>query len=84
MVSSNNYDFSDWRGVVSLRNRNRAEITVFMCEMCEQKPYPSGVFFRGRAKVIRYSVNITFVSQGNSCPGNNRHPSIVKVIHMFF
>ena len=36
-----------------------------------------GFFFRGRAKVIRYSVNITLVSsQWNSCPGNNCHPSI--------
>ena len=79
-------NFGDRRGAVSLRNRNRAEITVLMCEMCEQKLYQSGFFFRGRAEVIRYSVNITLVSTqgGTLAPVIIAIPQLVKVIHMFF
>ena len=46
--------FRDRRNTASLRNRNRAEITVLMCV---QKLYPRNDFHSG-AKAIRHSVNI--------------------------
>ena len=42
----------DQRGAVSFRQRNRAEITV---RMCEQNPYPLGVSWR-RKSIPPYSV----------------------------
>ena len=48
--------FRDWRSTVSLCHKNRAKITVLVCE---QKPYPRPIKydFRSRAKAIWYSVN---------------------------
>ena len=46
--------FTDQGGAASLRYRNRAEITVVMCE---QKPYIRYGFVAG-AKAVRCSVNI--------------------------
>ena len=45
--------FRDRRGKASLRYRNRAEITILMCE---HKPHM--VWFSYRRKAIRYSVNM--------------------------
>ena len=48
--------FRDWRSAVSLCHKNRAKITVLVCE---QKPYPRPIQydFRGGVKAILYSVN---------------------------
>ena len=44
----------DQRGVASIRYRNRAEITVLVCE---QKPYPEWCLRAGASWAIPYSVN---------------------------
>lgn len=50
--------FQDRRGAVSLRHRNRAEITVHMCV----NRSPIGYGFRAGAEAIRYSVNVARLS----------------------
>ena len=51
IYDSMSLDFRDRGGTVSLRYSNRAEITVLLCEMCEQKLYQS-VFLFGAAQKL--------------------------------
>ena len=54
--------FQDRRGAALLRYKNRAEITVLMCE---QKPYHL-VWFRVGAKAIRYGMSKASLSESRS------------------
>ena len=54
--------FQDRRGAALLRYKNRAEITVLMCE---QKPYHV-VWFRVGAKAIRYGMSKASLSESRS------------------
>ena len=53
--------FTDERGEDSLRYRNRAEITVLMCE---QKPYPVGFLSRRESHLLycEHSLNLFWIT----------------------